>query len=331
MTFPELSFDKGFSTTKVNHLVDAFSMAINQGQYSPGEALPSVNRLSRHYGLSRDTVFKACQVLKIRGIICSTRAKAYHVAQAMTTVLLVLDVYSPFKDTLYNSLVKNLPKNFKVDLVFHFYNEHLFETLIRDGIGRYNHYLVMNFSNEKLHPCLRLIDPGKLLLLDLGDFDKNGHPFICQDFGKSVYACFSQNLPLIRKYGEFVLYRPDESEHPKILIRYFKKFARDHRLSCRVVKDLRPSEVKRNTVYLVIRQGDLVQLVKTCREKKLMIGRDLGLIAYNDTPMYEIIENGITVISTDFALMGEHAAAYLTGRQKIAEVIPARMIVRGSL
>jgi hypothetical protein len=47
--------------------------------------------------------------------------------------------------------------------------------------------------------------------------------------------------------------------------------------------------------------------------------------------MYEIIENGITVISTDFAMMGQQAAEFVKSREKIQEVIPARMIVRNSL
>ena len=87
----------------------------------------------------------------------------------------------------------------------------------------------------------------------------------------------------------------------------------------------------KDTAYLIIQQKDLVEMVKQCRTKHLKIGQDVGLIAYNDTPMYEIIENGITVISTDFAAMGKKAAEFVKTRQKVFEMIPARMIVRGSL
>lgn len=331
MVLPKLHFDKSFSTTKVKHLVDALSNAISQGTYKAGQALPSVNKISREYNLSRDTVFKAYQELKSYGIIDSTPAKSYHVVNAINTVLLMLDVYSPFKDVLYNSFVNNLPKNYKVDLVFHFYNERLFETVIHDGLGRYNSYVIMNFSNEIFHESLRKIDPGRLLLLDLGDFEKNGYSFICQDFGKSVYTCLVNNLRLIKKYRKLILHLSDESEHPKILIKYFKKFAKDHQVDADVTTTLRECEILNNSAYLIIEQKDLVELVKRCKVEKLQIGKDLGLIAYNDTPMYEIIENGITVISTDFAAMGQKAAEFVKTRQKVNEVIPAQMIVRGSL
>jgi DNA-binding transcriptional regulator YhcF (GntR family) len=331
MKIPELQIQDNYSSTKVKHLTDALCDAINHGTYLTGQALPSVNQISRAYNLSRDTVFKAYRELKKLGIVDSTPAKGYHVAGMMNKVLLMLDVYSPFKDVLYNSFVNRLPRNFKVDLVFHFYNEHLFETVIADSIGRYNYYVIMNFSNEAFHDSLRKIDPSKLLILDLGDFDKKEYAFVCQDFGKSVYECLERNIRLINKYKRFILYLPDESEHPKILIRYFRKFTRDNKIEAEVVRFSGKLKLCRDTAYLIIQQKDLVNIVKQCRADKLVTGKDIGLIAYNDTPMYEIIENGITVISTDFAVMGQKAADFVRTRQRQQVVIPTRMIVRGSL
>jgi DNA-binding transcriptional regulator YhcF (GntR family) len=331
MKSPELNIHDNYGSTKVKHLTDTLCDTINHGEYHTGQALPSVNQLSRQYNLSRDTVFKAYRELKKRGIVDSTPAKGYHVAGMMNKVLLMLDIYSPFKDVLYNSFVHKLPRNFKVDLVFHFYNEHLFKTVIADSIGRYNYYVIMNFSNEVLHESLRKIDASRLLILDLGDFEKDEYTFVCQDFGKSVYDCLKNNAHLIRKYNRFVLYLSDESEHPKILIKYFRQFTRDHQLEASVVRSSARLKLCRNTAYLIIQQKDLINMVKQCRAQKLVIGKDIGLIAYNDTPMYEIIENGITVISTDFAAMGRKAAEFVTTREKVREIIPARMIVRSSL
>jgi DNA-binding transcriptional regulator YhcF (GntR family) len=331
MKAPVLHIKDNNQSTKVKHLVDALCDAINLGKYVTGQVLPSVNELSREYNLSRDTVFKAYRELKKRGIVDSTPAKGYHVAGSMNKVLLMLDIYSPFKDVLYNSFVHRLPKNFKVDLVFHFYNEHLFETVIADSIGRYNYYVIMNFSNERMHDSLWKIDPARLLILDLGDFDKKDLSYVCQDFGTSVSACLSENVDRIRKYSRMVLYIPSASEHPKILIPWFKKFAKNHHIPSEVITKEGGLVPERNTLYLIIRQKDLVEVVKQCRFQHLKIGTDVGLIAYNDTPMYEIIENGITVISTDFARMGDRAAEFVLTREKVQEVIPARMIVRGSI
>ncbi len=331
MDCPRLLISPNITTTKVKHLVNAITNAIGQGFYKAGQTLPSVNQISKEYGFSRDTVFKAYQELKLYGIIDSTPAKSYHVVTAISKILLMLDVYSPFKDVLHNSFIKNLPKNYKVDLVFHFYNERLFETILHDSLGRYNCYVIMNLSNSVFHESLRKIGTDRLLLLDLGDFQKNGYSFVCQDFGKSVYDCLVKNHTLIRKYKKFILYLPEESFHPKILIKYFRNFARDYSLDAEVITTNETPKLCRDTAYLIIEQKDLVEMVKACKYENLKIGQDIGIIAYNNTPMHEIIDNGITAISTDFAVMGQKAAEFVKTRKKVNEVIPAQILVRGSL
>lgn len=49
---------------------------------------------------------------------------------------------------------------------------------------------------------------------------------------------------------------------------------------------------------------DLVSLVKTAKSGNLELGVDLGIISYNDTPLKEVVADGISTISTDFAAMG---------------------------
>lgn len=319
------------SSTKVQHLTEALVKAISEGIYPAGSQLPSVNQLSKEHNLSRDTVFKAFSELKKRGVAESTPAKGYHVANANFRVFLFLDTYSPFKDVLYNSFVQALPKNYKVDLLFHFYNARLFEQVILDSIGRYNAYVVMNFSNEVFHEVLKKIDNNKLLLLDLGDFEKDGYSYVCQDFGPSVYKCLTEQKQLFTKYTKAYLFFPKDSEHPRITIKYFKKFCKEINLECQVIEKLGDHEPSPGTMYFVIRQKELIEVIKSCKQKELQIGRDIGLLAYNDTPVYEILENGITVISTDFVEMGKKAAQYIASREKICESTQTRLIIRNSL
>ena len=84
------------------------------GRYKTDTALPSINQLSHDYKVSRDTVFKAFIDLKERGIIDSTPGKGYYVVNRQKNILLLLDEYSPFKDTLYNSIIRRLSTRYKV-------------------------------------------------------------------------------------------------------------------------------------------------------------------------------------------------------------------------
>ena len=233
----------GQQTTKVKQLADLISQDISMGRYKTDTALPSINQLSHDYKVSRDTVFKAFIDLKERGIIDSTPGKGYYVVNRQKNILLLLDEYSPFKDTLYNSIIRRLSTRYKVDLWFHQYNEALFNAILRDSIGRYNKYVVMNFDNEKISPYLYKIDSSRLLLLDFGQFDKREYSYICQDFGEAFYAAMAQLSERLQNYRKLILFLARESKHPKETCDYFRKYCADHQLECEIIETLDDREV----------------------------------------------------------------------------------------
>ncbi|MFA5419255.1 MAG: winged helix-turn-helix domain-containing protein, partial [Bacteroidales bacterium] len=207
-------------------MADGISNDIMQGKLSVGDNLLSINEASAKYQVSRDTVFKAYNELKRRGVIDSTPQKGYFVVGEVNHILLLLDNYSAFKQKLYHRFAANLPENYKVDLIFHQYNERLFETIVRENIGKYSMYVVMNFSNDHFSESLRVIPQHKLLLLDFGNFDKSGYPYICQNFNEALYACLQEGRDLLKKYDKMVFVFPEELSHPISSIDYFTKFCR---------------------------------------------------------------------------------------------------------
>lgn len=198
----------GQQASKVTQLADALSQAISRKEFLEGDSLPSINQLSAQYGVSRDTVFKAFLDLRERGLIDSTPGKGYYVTSQVTNVLLLLDQYTPFKEALYNSFVRHLPINYKVDLLFHQYNERLFNTILRESIGKYNKYIVMNFDNEKFSTVLNKINPSRLLLLDFGKFEKEKYSYICQDFDEFFYQALNLLKERLKNYHQLVFCFP---------------------------------------------------------------------------------------------------------------------------
>lgn len=303
-----------------------------QGQLRTGDNLLSINDASTLHKVSRDTVFKAYNELKRRGLIDSTPTKGYFVTGEVNHVLLLLDTYSSFKQNLYHRFVANLPENYKVDLIFHQYNEHLFETIVRESIGRYSIYVVMNFSNDKLSETLSTIPNNKLLLLDFGDFEKSNYSYLCQNFNESFYNCLNEGKELLHKYERLSFVFPEEICHPESAIDYFITFCKENNFEFEIIKrNVDWQGVQPRTAYLCISPDDLVKIIKDTDAKNLNIGSDIGLIAYNNDPVLEIIKNGISSISVDFGLMGEKAATFVTGKQRVQEYIPTQLIVRGSL
>jgi len=320
------------SISKIKSLADAFSTSVMQGELGTGDNLPSINEASALYKVSRDTVFKAYQELKKRGLIDSTPTKGYFVTGEVNHILLLLDTYSAFKQNLYKSFAANLPENYKVDLIFHQYNEHLFETIIRESIGRYSMYVVMNFSNDQFSDALKAIPENRLLLLDFGDFEKSNYSFVCQDFNESFYQSLNACSTLLHKYKKLTFVFPEEISHPVSSIDYFIRFCLDQNFSYEVIRrDADWKGVETGTAYICIHSQDLVKVIKAADASDLIIGTDIGLIAYNDDPVLEVIKNGISSISIDFSLMGEKAAHFVTSKQPIQEYLPTQLIVRGSI
>jgi len=323
--------DESSSQTKIQQLIHAVSEAINLGILKDGDFLPSVNQLNRESGISRDTIFKAYSILKQRSIISSTPTKGYFVSSESYRVFILLDDFSAFKEQLYKSLRANIPDTYSIDLLFHHYNPEIFNQLILNSLGRYSMYIVMNIDNKSLEEVVRKIDPKKLLILDMGFDPKNEVSSLTQDFNQAVYDCLSSGLELIQKYQEFILVFPGNTPHPIETIDAFNRFCTEHQLKHNVLENIDDREVQPGQAYLVIKDSDLVKIVKDCKKNSYQIGKDVGIISYNDSPMKEIVGSGITVISTDFVRLGKDCANFIVNKERVNAVMPTRLIIRGSL
>lgn len=321
----------GQQSSKVTQLADLISQAISMREFLEGDSLPSINELSRRYGVSRDTVFKAFSDLRERGIIDSTPRKGYFVTGQVTNVLLLLDQYTPFKETLYNSFAKHLPVNYKVDLLFHQYNERLFSTIVRESVGKYNKYVVMNFDNERFSASLNKISPARLLLLDFGKFEKERYSYVCQDFDESFYGALQRLDDRFSSYRKFVFLFPSSLKHPQSSKDYFFRFCQDYNLSGSVEEDIENLKVEKNTAYLAIKQQDVVKVVKQGRLAGLKCGKDFGLLAYNDIPSYEVIDEGITALTIDWQQMGNEVARFVLDNAVVQKYLPTEVRLRNSL
>lgn len=321
----------GQQTTKVKQLADTLSQAISMNEFKAGDSLPSINQLSDKYGVSRDTVFKAFLNLRERGLVDATPGKGYYVMNRLTNVLLLLDQYSPFKDIFYNSFIKRLHIDYKVDLLFHQYNEHLFNTIISESSGRYNKYVVMNFDNERFSKNLCKIDKNKLLLLDFGKFDKNGYSYICQDFDEGFYDSLFLLKGRLERYHSLVLVFPPELKHPQSAKAYFDRFCREQGFLSEIIESPEDIILQSGSVYVAIKQEDIVSIVKQGRAQGLKCGKDFGILAYNDIPSYEVIDEGITALSIDWKRMGHKAAEFVLYNTPIQEYLPTEVRLRNSL
>ncbi len=319
------------SVSKVQQLVEALIRSINFKMLLEGDPLPSVNEIMKESGLSRDTVFKSYAELKRREIVEAIPNKGYFVTHSQKKVFLFLDTFKAYKEVLYNSFKLNLPKNILVDINFHHYNFELFKSIIHSSNGKFNSYIIMNFNHPGIPEIIREIDPDKLLLIDWSIHSQPGQAKVYQDFGESVYNCLTSGWHLLRKYDEVVCVYPQYTFHPSESIDNVGKFCSDNGLNFSILYDIQELDIKVGKVYFVFEDIDLAAVLEQANRKKFKLREDFGILSYNDTPMKQFISNGITVISTDFKLMGKKAAEYAVGNEQVDFLVPTELIIRESL
>lgn len=325
-----LKFEQNKS--KVRQLAEAIQASISNGEFKEGDVLPSINKMSTQHSIARDTVYKAFQNLKEKGIIESAPTKGYFVSKTVNNIFVLLDIFSPYKEDFYKELTANLPLNFRIDLYFHHYNERQFKNMILDSLGRYDLYLITNLANDTYSDVLDRLDNSKVLLVDLGKFKKDKFSYVCQGFDTTLYDCLNTGLDRLNKYEEICFIFNSTSEHPKSCLPYFKQFCKDNNFRHRIIMDsFKEEDIQVGSTYLIARHIDMVETVKICKKKKLELGKDVGIITFNEAPVLEVIENGIASISTDFKQMGKLAAEFIKTKNKIQTYVPTKLKIRDSI
>ncbi len=318
--------------TKVQQLAEYIQQTIVTQNLKAGDSLPSINSLTKEHNVSRDTVYKALVNLKEQGLIDSLHGKSFFVNSETIRVLVLLDEYSQFKEVFYQSLLNNLPKEVKVDMFFHHYNENFYDTFLESRIGVYNKYLVMSYENERMSEVLKKFDRDKLLLLDYGNFEKEEYSFVTQCFGKNLYATLESVEDELNKYEELVLLINKKHKHPETSKEWFQKYCKDKKKKCVVIDEIIEQEsfMQPGRCFIVIKQEDIVELIKSARGKNLKMAQDYGLIAYNDMPFYDVIDKGISAITIDWKKMGKLASEFVKNNHLVQEQLPSYVVKRNS-
>ncbi|SFU39128.1 regulatory protein, gntR family [Pustulibacterium marinum] len=343
----EITIDSESRIPKYKQIVDSVINDIAQGNIKIGERIPSINELSEHLLLSRDTVEKAYKLLKEKKIIVSVKGKGYYTSKteliSKTNVLFLVNKPSTYKLMIYNSFVNTLGINGHVNLFIYHCDESLFVNYLERNIGYYDYYVIMpHFRDENLNhlsytdkviKTLERIPKNQLIMLDnTKPAIKGDYGSIYQDFNDDIYSALKEGLDKIKKYDKIILVYPSSSvnPYPKRIVHGFKRFCIEFDIDFEILDEIYDDmELQSKDVYITIQERDLVNLVRQVRAKNLEMAKDIGIISYNETPLKELL--GITVISTDFKAMGESAAYMVLKNKKESVKNVFKYIERNSL
>ncbi|MHA4896687.1 GntR family transcriptional regulator [Pedobacter sp. PWIIR3] len=314
----------------INHVINK----ISNGQYKTGDRIPSINEFRNEYGLSRDTVFAGLRELTSRGIIAANQGVGYFIKSTAVTaghhVFLLFNEFNEFKEDLFNSFIEAVGNTVTVDLYFHNYNRKVFETLLTDANNKYTDYIIMSGKFEGIGPILETIS-GRVLLLDHFHPELKGkYTSVSQNFAEDTYLALNSATELIKKYQRIIMVQKEEKEP---LERYdgLITFCNQHQFKHEYVSIITERKITKGDLFIVVKDKDLVDILKQATSQNLVPGTDFGIISYNDTPLKELLAGGITTLSTDFKLMGKTMSALLKSKTLKTVDNPWKLNVRKSL
>lgn len=329
----EITINENSSVPKYKQIADCIINGMAKGLIKSGQRLPSINNMSEDYYLSRDTVEKAYKTLRERKIIIAVRGKGYYttdiVIENKLNILFMLNKPSTYKMEIYDSFINEIGANGVVSMFLYYCDENLFVNELEKKIGAFDYYVIMpHFRDEvsghisyteKIIDVLNKIPKQKLIFIDndkpplQGDFGS-----VFQDFNNDIFHALEEGWEKIRKYKKIIMVYPEKAHYPypRRILLGFKQFCNHHHLNFEIIDEIfEDMELEKHQIYITLRERDLVNLIRQIRSKKLILGKDLGVISYNETPLKDLL--GITVISTDFKMMGKTAAAMILEKKII--------------
>lgn len=99
-----------------------------------------------------------------------------------------------------------------------------------------------------------------------------------------------------------------------------------------MIEDLNSEVIEKHTAYIDFEDDEsLVNLIKKMNKTDLIIGKDIGIVSYNDNPLKELLLGGITVVSNVFEKIGYQAADLILKKESKQSLHSFKIIVRESL
>lgn len=340
-----ISVDPDSRIPVYKQLINEIQRLTLEGEFQTGDYIPSMNELSQTLTISRETVKKSYSILRKKGIIESAHGKGFYVTDhgngAKIKVLMLFDKLSTYKLVLSRSFTECAQALVNTTIHLHNQDIDLFESLVEDNLGNFDYYIITpHFPltaqiQRRVLNMLKKIPNRKLILLDRKmDLLKGNYGAIYQDFEHDVYRGLLQGKELLRKYNKVNTISTGGSLYSRFTEKGIAKFCKENKIKHQFYNLITPIQITRGEVYIVLNSQldiELIEIIRIAKSKNFKIGEDIGIVSYNESPINEIILDGLTVLSTDFKEMGKLAAEMVVSGKLMKVWNKFDLIVRKTL
>ncbi|HBL78367.1 MAG: GntR family transcriptional regulator [Bacteroidetes bacterium GWF2_42_66] len=323
----KIGIDTNSQTPVYKQLIQAIQDLVNTGEYHEGEFIPSMNELANELDISKETVKKAYSILREKGVIESSHGKGFYVTNGGNTkikVLLLFDKISTYKQVLFSSFSANIGDISEITIRLHNQDVDLFEHFIDENLDHFDYYIITpHFPikpeiQKRTIKILKKIPNRKLILLDhLVEELPGNFGSVYQDFEQDIFDGLTQSIGILKNFKKLNVISMPGSLYAPLIEKGIQKFCMQNQVDFEIHKNIDTDKIQKQEVFLILNSQldhELIELVRAAKMKGCTIGQDIGIISYNESPINEIILDGLTVFSTDFNQMGELAAKMIMAK-----------------
>lgn len=331
----EVDFDSRLP--KYRQVILAISRDIRRAILTPGDKIPSINEASSECYLSRDTVEKAYKELSRRGIIRSIPGKGFFVSDTVfdnpLKILLVFDKLDESRWKLFNELNECLG-NAELTMMSYEHNYRMLNLSLEEHQNDFDFFIVIPHFfayQDDLRRAFNSVVPERLIVLThaVSGLDEQTSQFTFErkvEWTRALQAAASR----MNSFSRLVIFFQDDFRFPQEIFESAEAVANKINMPFKSLVEWDPKKIQTGDVVLVLEDETLSELVSFATDREMEIGKDIGIISFDDDPVKVLLGGGITTLGYDYREIAELTATRIQTGNPLSYRFPLQWVHRKS-
>ncbi len=306
-----LRVDSASAVPKYRQVIDAITDAIERNRLKVGDKLPSITELCNNNRIGRDTVLLALNYLKSKGIITSHQGKGYFISSVEVKceerIMIIFNEISNHTHSLFHALIGALDSRMLFDVCFYNNDRQRLTKIIGNNSGKYSTYILVAEASDDCQALISNLPDRKIVLFDRPGNGAMQNGMLFHDHAADIEEILHQLKDRLSKYRRLVFLHQSEAE-PYGRVAGFKRYCEKEAIDFKIFGPNETYKPELMELYFVSGDSNLAGLVRTARSRFFDIGKNFGIVSFDETVLKEVILGGLTTIDTDYEKLGSKMA-----------------------
>jgi len=314
--FSEIDIELKSLTPKYLQIKNAIVEAVNQNRIKPYDRLPSINQMSYHLDISRDTVERGYRHLKEIGVLASVPCKGFYIQLPEQVIekrifVLINELNEQLTD-FYKAFLNEIGQQAIADLYVYNNDANDFLRLLEKRRDDYTHFVIIppdSLDKEVLEDLLFNMPSEKLVVIS-GQIPDQVEPCgkVNFNFEENIFSILHEQSEKLQRYQVMKLVCGNPAAFQARLISCFQRYARSLGLKVIVINSVQDLDIRKGDLIIQMSSEDLIPLAEKIMNSGFSVGKEVGIISLQKSAISRVLFDGIFAIYIDYAMVGKKTA-----------------------